>query len=388
MLLPDVLKIVADAEDGLLLDHAASTKPLKIVMDAVDAFLRGYGSIHRGVGHNSSRSTERYEWARTVVEDHFPGMRAVFCGNTTEALNRLSLIIPATCVGTTSIEHSANLLCWLKYHKSVEMMEISDLDEVTPERLGDWLDQHREVRVFTVAAASNLTGTHLADIAGLHSVCRARGVTFVLDACQYVPHSPSDLLSADAIAFSGHKMYAPFGGGCLVANPEILADTSRSLTGGGNVEYIDPNMAVQYKPLPFNHEIGTPNAVGAIAMAVSLQAINEHIQSIIAFERRLTEHLQLIGRNLMARQEGWIVVGAKDAPVLSIGHRSIHKLRDLSGQMHALGVSHRIGNFCVHSALRGILGDDIEPRELVMIRLSGGLGTDEEKLQDLVRRLV
>ena len=46
------------------LDNAASTPPLRDVMDAVEKFMPYYSSVHRGTGFKSRLSTVAYEQAR------------------------------------------------------------------------------------------------------------------------------------------------------------------------------------------------------------------------------------------------------------------------------------------------------------------------------------
>ncbi|BCB89519.1 hypothetical protein Psuf_068320 [Phytohabitans suffuscus] len=62
-----------------------------------------YGSVHRGAGARSGKSTLEYELARQAVGD-FVGARAgdavVFTRNTTDALNLLARVLP---VGTTAV---------------------------------------------------------------------------------------------------------------------------------------------------------------------------------------------------------------------------------------------------------------------------------------------
>ena len=49
-----------------------------------------------------------------------------------------------------------------------------------------------------------------------------RGVPVLVDAAQLAPHRPLPA-EADFLAWSGHKMYAPFGAGVLVGPRQVLA---------------------------------------------------------------------------------------------------------------------------------------------------------------------
>ena len=60
----------------------------------------------------------------------------------------------------------------------------------------------------------------------------------LVDAAQLAPHRPLPP-DADFLAWSGHKMYAPFGAGVLVGPAAAFADGDPFLAGGGAVDLVD-----------------------------------------------------------------------------------------------------------------------------------------------------
>ena len=48
-------------------DNAATTPPLKVVMDSINNFAPWYSSIHRGKGYKSLLSTKLYEDSRQLI---------------------------------------------------------------------------------------------------------------------------------------------------------------------------------------------------------------------------------------------------------------------------------------------------------------------------------
>ena len=64
--------------------------------------------------------------------------------------------------------------------------------------------------------------------------CMQVGAKVCLDACQGVPHQPTDVqaMGADFIVASGHKMGAPTGIGFLWGKYELLAEMPPFLSGG------------------------------------------------------------------------------------------------------------------------------------------------------------
>ena len=80
-------------------------------------------------------------------------------------------------------------------------------------------------------------------------------------------------MGIDFLALSGHKMYAPFGGGVLIGPSAVLADAEPMLAGGGAVTYVTTD-DVQWAPLPDRHEAGSPNVVGAIALGAACTVLD------------------------------------------------------------------------------------------------------------------
>ena len=52
----------------------------------------------------------------------------------------------------------------------------------------------------------------------------------------------------DYLAFSGHKLYAPFGTGVLVGRPDWLGDREPLLAGGGAVHYVTVDSVIWAEP--------------------------------------------------------------------------------------------------------------------------------------------
>ena len=197
------------------LDYAASAPALGAVADRAAELLPLYSSVHRGAGYASVVCTSAYEAARGEIAS-FVGARdgdvVVITRNTTDALNLL-----ATAVGPVvylDIEHHANLLPWQARR-----------GRVVPARatLGETIAAIRAelacrpAAVLAVTGASNVTGECL-PLAELAQVAHRYGARIAVDGAQLVPHRRIDMAAAglDYLAFSGHKIYAPFGAGVLV----------------------------------------------------------------------------------------------------------------------------------------------------------------------------
>ena len=132
--------------------------------------------------------------------------------------------------------------------------------------------------------------TPLRELAG---VSHRHGAKIFVDAAQLAPHRSIDMeaIGVDFLAFSGHKVYAPFGTGALVASAGTLSDGLPLLRGGGAVQLVSLD-DVAWSALPHRYEAGTPNTVGAIALGAACDALAAHgIDRIHADELELSEHL-------------------------------------------------------------------------------------------------
>jgi selenocysteine lyase/cysteine desulfurase len=389
------LDIVGDDTDFVHLDYAASAPCVRAAADAVAELLPRYGSVHRGTGIRSQTSTVAYELARDVVAE-FVGARpddtVIFTRNTTDALNLLARALPP---GTTTVlfdgEHHANLLPWPKPLRLPAPASPDDAVSALKTAL-DWLTGPA---VLTVTGASNVTG-EVWPVRDLADVAHSYGVRVIVDAAQLAPHMPVDLddLGADYLAFSGHKLYAPFGAGVLAGRSDWLDAAEPYLAGGGaSAAGGDRPGDLTWATGAARHEGGTPNLLGAVALAAvcdALTAAGRH--ELRDHEQRLLARL----RDGLARVPGAVEVSlfGPDHPRVGIvslalpGHDPAEVAR-LLGREHGIGV--RAGQFCAHPLVRrlsgagrtGACGDGVPG----LLRISFGLGSTEDDVDRVVEAL-
>src|SRR5450830_328911 len=261
------------------LDYGASAPALSVVSAYLNEILPYYASVHRGAGYASQLSTSVYENARTIVRDFVGGRpddSVIFTRNTTDSLNLLAGYLPVSGGRYTGevlyldIEHHANLLPWQNVpHRSV----------VAAPTIAGTLTRLREqlaaggVSLLAVTGASNVTGEIL-PIHDLAALAHQFGARIAVDAAQLAPHRRIDIAGdhVDYLAFSGHKLYAPFGAGVLVGRPDWLDAGTPHLAGGGAVR--DARLdTVSWTTGPARHEGGSPNVLGAAALARASQVI-------------------------------------------------------------------------------------------------------------------
>lgn len=342
------------------LDAAASTNALPGVAQRVHDFLPWYSSVHRGAGYKSRLATAAYEDARAAAL-RFAGRAAdgddvaILCRNTTEAINHLAYRLqlrPDDVVVTTVVEHHANLLPWARLcqRRFVECdrdgtFSLTDVEAA--------LDATPQPALLTLTGASNVTGW-LPPIDQIIEAAHLRGIRVLIDAAQLAPHRPLPT-NADYLAWSGHKMYAPFGTGVLIGPRATFEDGDPFLAGGGAVDLVDLDEVLWTEP-PEREEAGSPNVLGAVALH---QAIDE---------------LTAIGWNAIGRHDEALNMHLRRAlaavpRVRVLGPDASHATLPVAafvvdGMSHALvaarlsteyGIGVRHGCFCAHPYLMRLL---------------------------------
>jgi selenocysteine lyase/cysteine desulfurase len=127
-------------------------------------------------------------------------------------------------------------------------------------------------------------------IAELAELAHAHGAQLFVDAAQLAPHRRVDMAGAgiDFLALSGHKLYAPFGTGALVGEARRLSAREPLLHGGGAIELVTPDDVI-WADAPQRHEAGSPNVVGAVALAAACSALLDlGMETVAAHERALS----------------------------------------------------------------------------------------------------
>ena len=225
------------------LDNAATTPVFFQVLKKVENCFSTYGSVHRGAGQKSKITTDLYEKARKYLLD-FAGASEnnyiIFTTNTTESVNHLAELWGKNNgkVMVSDIEHSSNLLPWLKNCNIVEYRTNSD-GTINLNEIKKVFENCKDIKLLAITGASNING-YRPPIYELAKLVHLNGAKIFVDVCQLIPHHKVDVLAddnikhLDFIAFSGHKMYAPFGIGVLVG-PKDFFDKSIPYQIGGEI---------------------------------------------------------------------------------------------------------------------------------------------------------
>jgi selenocysteine lyase/cysteine desulfurase len=381
--------VVVPCVDGtervyLSLDAAASTSALPAVAERVSEFLPWYSSVHRGAGWKSQLATAEYEEARAAMLGFAARSHddvAIICRNTTEAINHLAYRLrlePSDVVVTTVVEHHANLLPWARL-ATRRYVECGPDGTFGVDDVAAALDAGGPPRLLAITGASNVTGW-MPPLERIIDAAHERDVPVLVDGAQLAPHRPLPT-AADFVAWSGHKMYAPFGAGVLIGPRRAFAEGDPFLAGGGAVDLVDLDEVVWTDP-PEREEAGSPNVVGAVALHAAIDEFTRvGWDAILGHDEHMARRL----RAGLAAVDGVRILGdvpEGSLPVVAFmvdGVAPALVAARLSAE-HAIGVRH--GCFCAHPYLLRLL--ELDPGEVAEYR-SAVLRGDRSNVPGAVR---
>jgi selenocysteine lyase/cysteine desulfurase len=339
------------------------------------------------------------------------GYDLIFTSNTTEAINIATKALTwepdagrvpeyEPVVLNTFLEHNSNELPW-RFAKGVTLIrtpiddegfpDLSEMERRLREYNRDQAHGRKRIRIVAVSGASNVLGTcpDLGEISRLAH--RYQALVFV-DAAQLAGHRAirAEADHLDGLAFSGHKMYAPFGTGGLILKKGLWPAGSEAFEG--------------------IRRSGDENVVGIAALGKAIDLLQRVGMDIVQ-----EEELSLTRKALqvLATVPSLELYGIRDPDsprinqrlgVISFGLKQTpHNLAaERLAETAAIGA--RTGCFCAHILVKRLL--HIHPlREAVahlglklapgvtkallpgLVRISFGLENDEADVRRLVMAL-
>lgn len=284
------------------LDNAATTPPFHEVLEAISNFAPWYASVHRGSGFKSRLSTQLYEEARSVVRDFVGANKdehvVIFSKNTTESINKLSYRLglrKSDIVIISNLEHHSNDLPWRTKATVKRIRTLADGSIDHEDFLHLLTTYGKRIKLVAVSGASNVTG-YMPDIYWFARQAHAVDAQIFVDCAQLAGHRSIDMrrlddaAHIDYVAFSGHKMYAPFGCGALVGRRDTFEGSAPEYSGGGTIASVTAR-SVDWTETPERDEAGSPNLFGAVTLAkaiktiqsIGMDRITEHEMSLTAY---------------------------------------------------------------------------------------------------------
>ena len=349
--------------DLAFLDSAATAQRPACVLESQRSFYETMNAnALRGLYRLSVEATEAINEARASVASFIGATQSqdvVFCRNTSEALNIVaksfgpSVLEPGDEVCISIMEHHSNLIPWQQVCRAtgatLVYLRPDDQGIITPQEMDRKINER--TKIVSVTHVSNVLGIEN-PVAELGKRVHAVGGYLVVDGAQSVPHIPVDIkqIDCDFFAFSGHKVFGPFGIGVLWGKHELLDSMPPFLTGGEMIDSVSETDAV-WAPVPEKFEAGTQDAAGIYATAKALEYVNAlGMQTLQEREMLLMEYLM----DRMGELPFIEIIGNKDPAkhhgALSFNVKGIHP-HDVSSILDSCNVAIRAGHHCAQPLL-------------------------------------
>lgn len=380
------LEARVDGRPIVYLDSAATAQVPRAVLDTLArAHVEQRANVHRGAHALAGRATDAYEVARAAVQRWIGAAEPeeiVFTSGCTAAINLVAYaygerLAPGDEIVVSALEHHSNLVPWqLLCERRGLRLCVAPLDATGQLDLARYAALlGPRTRLVAVAHVSNVLGSVL-PVAEVTRLAHAVGARVLIDGAQAVSRLAVDVraLDCDFYAFSGHKLYGPFGVGVLYGKRALLESMPPAFGGGGMVEEVSLERA-SFAPPPLRFEAGTPNVSGAIGLGAAIEYLERFDKSSLerhdrALVRACEEALTAIG--------GVRCIGsaADKLGVCSFVVDGIHA-HDLSTVLDRRGVLVRAGHHCAEPLMQhyGLAAT---------VRASFGIYNTERDLERLV----
>jgi len=336
------------------LDNGATTQKPRQVIEKIKEFYESFNAnIHRGLYELSERATEEYKRAREIVAKFINAKtdEIIFTKSTTDSINSLAYCIVSIIpkekneIVLTEMEHHSNLIPWQEFAKRLgfKLRFIRVKDDFTLDLEDARTLISEKTAIISLTHISNSLGI-INPIKEISRIAKEKNALVVVDAAQSIGHMKVDVkdLGCDFLAFSGHKMLAPFGIGVLYGKRELLEKMNPFNFGGGMIHSVSFEDA-SWAEIPEKFEAGTQNIAGAIALAEAIKYLEKiGMENIELWERELVNYLYEKIKNL-----DFIEIYNKNPKtgILSINVKGIHP-HDVSSLLDDYDIAVRAGHHC------------------------------------------
>jgi len=363
-----VLHRLVNEKPLVYLDSANTSQKPQVVIDALSHFMEhGYAPINRSAYQLAAEATDAFEATRSALATFINAPKAnevVFTKNATEALNLVIMswgranLSAGDAVLLTHMEHHANIVPWhmLVAERGIQLrwvpltsdgqLDLTNLDGLL-----------KDVKAFSFTSMSNVLGT-INPVQHLCAAAHKVGAIAIVDACQSVPHQPTDVQAwgADFAVFSSHKMCGPSGVGVLWGR-ESLLEAMPPFLGGGNMIADVRLDGFTTAEVPAKFEAGTPAIAEVVALGSAVKYLKDlGMNNVRQHEIELSTYVL---NTLNARFGNDITIHGPTNPELrgatfSFAFRGIHP-HDLSQVLDQTNVCVRAGHHCAKPLMK-ILG--------------------------------
>ncbi len=349
-------------EKLVYLDNAASTlKPLAVIDRISDYYRNESSNVHRGAHYLSAEGTVAYESSRETVRSFINAKElseVIFTRGTTESINLVAQTYGRANLKSgdeiiiSELEHHSNIVPWqmIAEEKGAKLRVVPVTDA------GDFdfgvykSTLSNRTKIVAVSWASNTLGTIL-PVKEIIEAAHKVGAKVLIDAAQAVSHLVTDVqaLDCDFLAFSGHKIFGPYGIGILYGKLELL-EAMPPYQGGGSMIAEVTFEKTTYAASPQRFEAGTPSIADALGLATALN----YLQSIGL--EQIKSHGDEILKHATAKLseiKGLKIIGTSlnKVPIVSFVIDGIHP-SDLGSIIDHKGIAIRTGHHCTQPLMK------------------------------------
>jgi selenocysteine lyase/cysteine desulfurase len=334
------------------LDHAASTPTFEPVWKAVWQAWSQPEFTHKQIVQEVKTICSR------MLNAPFQDFDVIFTSNTTESINLVAesfrnesdpKIEPV--ILNTYLEHNSNELPWRLIPGMAQIrlpvdaegfMDLHLLESLLQEYNQDEKHGRQRITLVAVSGASNVLGT-FNDLERISQIVHTYGAKLLVDAAQMIAHRKVNVEASgvDFLAFSAHKVYAPFGSGVLIARKELLA--------------FDPEEMAQI--LSSGEEnVGGIAALGKILLileGIGMDLVQEEEQAITA--QILRGLAQIPGIKIYGVKDPDSIQFAQKGGVIAFGHKSILPNAIARALAEQGGIGVRSGCHCAHLLVKRLV---------------------------------
>jgi len=334
-------------------DNSASTPTFTPVWDAVRLTWRQPPQVQQEIIREVTPLVAGFLGAPPASYD------LIFTSNTTEAINLAAENLgredgneTEPVILTTLLEHSSNDLPWRKATRSpmIRMpidnegfIDLKQLETLLHDYNQEHLHGKKRIRLMTVCGASNVLGV-FNNLEEISRIVHKYGAQLVVDAAQMAAHRKINVeeCGIDYLAFSAHKIYAPFGCGVLVVRKGLLGFSPEEME---NIR-----------------RSGEENTGGIAALGKAIVLLQRAGMDLIRNEEQV-----LTGRILrgLAQIEGITVYGIKDPESPAFDRKGgviVFAMKGLMSNSLARelavegGIGVRYGCHCAHILIKHLVG--------------------------------
>lgn len=374
----------------IYLDSAASAqKPKNMISAITDYYTHGYASVHRGIYKLSEEATQQYESTRTKVGSWLNAKESseiIFTRGTTEAINLVAQCFlkpklnPGDEIILSEMEHHSNIVPWylIAKEKGATIKVIPVLDDGSLDLNALHKLFSNKTKMLSISHVSNVLGT-INPIHEIVALAKSHDVPTLIDGAQAIPHLKIDVqkIDCDFYCFSGHKLYAPTGVGCLYGKKSLLQNMPPYQGGGSMISQVQFDH-IEFALPPARFEAGTPDVAAVLGLSASLDWLQE-INYLSHFEQH--QQLKKYAEEKLESIPELILYGkAKDKiGVLSFLIKGIHA-HDIGTILSHENIAVRAGHHCAMPLMQRF-------QVPALVRASLGIYNDEHDIDALIEGL-